>query len=410
MNAQLALKPVRDAVFRANPNYELVALDQLPAAQQGYLSQLNDLPDCFALLRPRTTDGLLIKSVGSETAQLFAALQEPGLLPQASHDQLAAEADPNRTLVELVLDGVLEISFAGAFVSGAEAYTAVYDAAFTLTADGHLARLSLQALQRAQLLPDQDSATISNYLYSDNRLPLSPYWTRRLPSADSVGSYLGLGAQTTMTRKLDKFWLQPNSRSDTQESGWRYWQARSLNFSADPAQAIYKLYISPLPTHLPEVFAEAIDVFAACEVQQFKIGKNVGELLRPDKLIVYVETLDKLHQVASSLCDRLAGIEAHGVPFTAELGLDGLLSWGMDPPSTEYSTAWKQRESWRLWICNRLAIALAEARRQPNASISAWQFALERLRLDGVDPSTWTPISGLWQSASSSEVLSGSHL
>jgi hypothetical protein len=26
-----------------------------------------------------------------------------------------------------------------------------------------------------------------------------------------------------------------------------------------------------------------------------------------------------------------------------------------------------------------------------------WQFALERLRLDGVDTATWTPVETIWQ-------------
>jgi hypothetical protein len=93
---------------------------------------------------------------------------------------------------------------------------------------------------------------------------------------------------------------------------------------------------------------------------------------------------------------RLAGVAAQGVPFTSEIGGDGLLSWGMDPPQTA-ARSWNGRLSWRLWLTHRLARALISACRSPESSTAEpWRFALERLRLEGVDTATWTPAASLW--------------
>jgi len=80
------------------------------------------------------------------------------------------------------------------------------------------------------------------------------------------------------------------------------------------------------------------------------------------------------------------------VPFTAELGADGLLSWGMDPPSTLGVGA-----SWRSWLTLQLAGALIEAKRSGVAE--PWRRALECARCRGVDPDTWAPRSDLWTHA-----------
>jgi hypothetical protein len=91
------------------------------------------------------------------------------------------------------------------------------------------------------------------------------------------------------------------------------------------------------------------------------------------------------------LRQKLAGMPAHGVPFSAEIAGDGLLSWGIDPPIEEQSFDVQGGESWRLWVANRLAMALLNAKSGRSVKVEPWQFALERLRLDGVDTETWIP-------------------
>jgi hypothetical protein len=84
------------------------------------------------------------------------------------------------------------------------------------------------------------------------------------------------------------------------------------------------------------------------------------------------------------------------VPFSCELGdRDGLLSWGVDPPRSEHTLEWQERESWRLWLTNRLALALVGARLDGGA-LEPWRYALARVELEGVDTATWAPLGDLW--------------
>jgi hypothetical protein len=124
-------------------------------------------------------------------------------------------------------------------------------------------------------------------------------------------------------------------------------------------------------------------------------------VLRPDKLVAYFATLDAVERAAAALAPRLRGIDAHGVPFTTALTSDGLLSWGCDPPSLSAAPA---RESWRLWVTNRLADALMRAKVNPHAGVAPERFALARIALDGVDPDSWAPASVAWRCVAAAEV------
>jgi hypothetical protein len=95
---------------------------------------------------------------------------------------------------------------------------------------------------------------------------------------------------------------------------------------------------------------------------------------------------------------RLDAIPAHGVPFTAEITGNGLLSWGMDPPQSERMLAWQEPESWRLWVVRRLAAAMIAAQVDARSSMPPWEFALERLRHEGVDVEGWVPSTSIWHS------------
>src|SRR6185369_3495174 len=116
----------------------------------------------------------------------------------------------------------------------------------------------------------------------------------------------------------------------------------------------------------------------------FKIGADAAGLLRPDKIVLYFADQQSLLQVAGALHARLPGVRAQGVPFSAEITGDGLLSWGMDPPARERVLAWHEPESWRLWVARRLALAMiaaqAAAPTSGEGALAPAAFALERLR------------------------------
>src|SRR5204863_5876406 len=139
-------------------------------------------------------------------------------------------------------------------------------------------------------------------------------------------------------------------------------------------------------------------VLATFPGTHFKIGNSAIGLLRPDKMVAYFATREKLDDVADMLRRELAGCDAHGVPFSAGLDDAGLLSWGVDPPETEHVLQWLGRESWRIWLGRHLAGALSIAKlARTEAGVEPWRFAVERVRRLGVDVKTWTPASKLWR-------------
>jgi hypothetical protein len=73
-----------------------------------------------------------------------------------------------------------------------------------------------------------------------------------------------------------------------------------------------------------------------------------------------------LQRAADLLATRLASVAPQGVPFSAEIAGDGLLSWGMDPPRNARVLSWHDYDSWRLWVVRRLARAIVTAQSEPH--------------------------------------------
>src|SRR4029077_16193702 len=132
---------------------------------------------------------------------------------------------------------------------------------------------------------------------------------------------------------------------------------------------------------------------------------------RADKIVADLDSFEQVEEVGRALDERLGDVSgqggavtaglwrdggvswAQGVPFTADLCRDGLVSWGMDPHQPPV-LAGHEYVSWRRWITNRLASALLDARDVPPAGVEPWRFALQRVRQEGIDTGTWTPLSG----------------
>jgi hypothetical protein len=132
-------------------------------------------------------------------------------------------------------------------------------------------------------------------------------------------------------------------------------------------------------------------------VPAFKIGKALPGVLRPDKLVAYLPDFASLARTAGTLQKAIKEYPAQGVPFTAPIDAAGFLSWGMDPPQDVTSFDRERHESWRSWLTSQLAIAILEVKTA--AEIEPWQYALDRLRLEGIDTETWVPKQALWQNA-----------
>ncbi len=401
MPHQAPLRNVLEATFRANPGYELIVFDQLPEAYQAQFAALRSDPDFYGLLWPRVPE-LSAKAVDQSTALLFLTLNQPGRIPGYVRSRSGARC--NREIATLVLDGVLEIARnpPNDFVSGAAAYALVYEAQASPRPAGRVAQLSADALRYAQALETEGHGELSTRLYTYNTIPASPDWRRRLPTRDAVVDFLGIGAGGRNRPLLDRHWVSHVPQGT--EGGWLVWRARHAPPAtrAGLARVTHKLYVSPGAERLPEAVDRVLQVFAeqSAAIISFKIGGDLHGLLRPDKIVAYCSSFDELAVVAERVKESLADCPAQGVPFSAEIDPAGLLSWGMDPPEGAQASKGMARQSWRSWVVDQLAVALVAARAQPS-SLPPWMFALERMRLEGIDTDTWTPRQGIWQDTGS---------
>jgi len=379
-----------EQTFRAGTEYELVVFDRLAPQEQILLAELREDAGFYGILRPRDGSGRTMRSVDRDTALLWLSTQSPGRLPFFVWEGVD-HAVATRRVTQLVLDGVLEIELEGSFVSGARALPVFGPGESTRTA-GRLNHLADEALRYGESLRLEDADELAARLYSYGTVPLSPTWTRRLTGSDEVLDFLGASPGTSLHRDLASLFTHTPAQED---GAWMSWSkaSRRTPRATDP---VYKLYVSPQPEDFPRTFRELVQVLAVHDHLQFKVGASALGVLRPDKAVVYFENVEMLQRAADLLATRLASVAPQGVPFSAEIAGDGLLSWGMDPPRNARVLSWHDYDSWRLWVVRRLARAIVTAQSEPHGGADASRYAVERLRLDGVDVEAWTPSNATW--------------
>ncbi len=383
------------ATFAANPAYELVLFDRLAAAERETLAGLRADPDLYGILRPRDPRAsLTIKAVDRDTALLFLTLTQPGELPAYLAAMLGEGA--REAVARLVYDSVLGIAGGGELRLGVAAHALLCEepAALGQETDGPgrglVPRLSDAALRHAEALLRlglDDPAALSSRLYAFHRIPASARWRRLLPSPQAVAAMLGCDAPGRLGAALGQRWRRLETAT-----GWVSWSA--LDAPAGGATGTFKLYVSPRVEHLAEAFRVVVETLTGAATPSFKVGRDLCGVLRPDKLVIYCSGREAVTETAERLLGRLDGMPAHGVPFTAAVDEEGLLSWGVDPPRRERLVPWRGG-SWRRWLTDRLAAALIAAA-AANAEMSPRRFALERVRLEGIDPVSWAPAAELF--------------
>jgi hypothetical protein len=376
--------------FRAGRSYELVAFERLPESEQAAVCELRADPDFYGVLIPRPGTGRTIKALGKDTALLWYALQTPGVLPA-----FALTDDPGATrkrVASWLLDGVLEVEEGGRFVSGADAVTLLEGP--RAEPDGIMGKLQLlahAALRYGESLRLDNAQELALRLYGFGRQPLTPSWSKALSTREAVMAFVAGEKGSAKRRELETEWLEP---SPGKTRGWLLWSHAHRSRSA--TGGVYKLYVSPEIHDVPEAFRTVLEV-ASLGVRSFKIGADAAGLLRPDKLVLYFNEQEALFNTANRLSHLLKEVKAQGVPFSAAITNDGLLSWGMDPPDSERLLAWQEPESWRLWLVRRLAAAMIAAQSEGNETLSPGDFARARLRHQGVDVDGWTPSMSIWR-------------
>jgi len=259
------------------------------------------------------------------------------------------------------------------------------------TGPGPTVALSIRALQYAQQFHADNESALAGRLYRFNCLPASPRWLRRLPSPIALRERLDL-ARAATTTETHAVWRR--SGLSPEHGGWILWQRNERHF-ADRRDFRFKLYLSPTPEELLAQFSSIIHALGETDALAVKLGDTAYGLLRPDKLVAYFRNRGSLQSAARQLSPSFAGMSAHGVPFTASLSENGMLSWGVDP-LTNGEDGLQQRESWRGWVTRRLAQALVQARRDTESGVTPWQYALDQLSLAGIDTTTFAPTSPGW--------------
>lgn len=378
------IRNILGARFRANPEYQLIPFERLPAEQREQWKELARDTSFFGLLLPREGSAWRMKSACRDTALLFFTLQSAGVLPGFA---LQADSDEsNRTIAQLVLDGILEVETNGEFLTGPGAASRIFPETRTDAFSHPLASLSADAVRYGASLDSLDAGQIAARLYFYNRTPLTARWRTLYATKEAVLAHLGVKDNPVLRRD----WLE--LPTDPANSVWVSWRRRS-QWSVPVGGQTYKLYLSPHPEHLSEAFRVFVSAISGAGSLNFKTGGDAGALLRPDKLVAYFHSKEDLEEAAARLESELAGCPAQGVPFTAPSGDSLLVSWGIDPPAEE----WEPRESWRLWVTKRLAVHL-KAGSTARPAVDPVKFALERMRLEAVDTATWTLAPGIWKS------------
>ncbi|MFN7936806.1 MAG: hypothetical protein U0R19_26030 [Bryobacteraceae bacterium] len=363
------IRNVLGARFRANREFELVPFERLSKEQQQQWKDLARDPSLYGVLLPREGSPWRPKTACRDTALLFFTLQVEGFLPTFA---LAGEQEEtNRSIAQLVLDGILEVQVGQEFLTGPAATGYVLPLRQQDAVLSPLAALSAEALTYGASLRPLNAAQASARMYFYNRLPVTRDWEKRFPDAAAVKRELG---------PVNGWEEMPQ---DPVNHGWISWRRGVAN--AMPASArTYKLYFSPRPEQLHDTFPEFLAQVTRAGSMAFKTGRNAAGLLRPDKVVAYFHSEEQVLEAARLIERALAGCRGHGVPFSAPIGDSLLVSWGADPPAEE----WELRESWRLWVTNRLAVHLKAA--QAAGDANPQQFALHRMRLENIDTGTWT--------------------
>ena len=376
------------ASFRLNPECEIVPFDDLIGTEKDALSALKLDPSFYGVVRSRLS-GFSLKSICHDTAHLLYSLRNPSPIPSHARAKLGEQC--LATVAKLVLDSVLEISTDDGFVSGGSAHSAVFDLGECSPLRGQ-SELTISALKYAQSLNLEDSYAISTRLYGYNRLPATPAWRRKLPTESAVMAFFDLEQGTRNACLLERNWKAWDSANGS--SAWLGWTSKRRQ-PYSHSERSFKLYVSPLPECLPDCFREALAVGTESGARALKVAKDVYGVLRPDKLILYFDTEESMTASAAALKVKLRGIPGHRVPFTAAIDNEGILSWGVDPPSLERLLPW-QGPSWRSWITDRIAVALTNSRSVP-FPLEPWQAALDRVSLESVNILAWQPLPELWQ-------------
>lgn len=331
--------------LRLNPDYEV-----RPAAGDS------------VTLWPATGE-LRAKSFDGPSWELVRRFREPRPFGRDRSEEAGA------FLRGLVLAGVLQTELDGRFAGGIAAFD-------RLSRDGRVrpgSTVDLLSLDAVTLVAGAPPGALDGLalLYMAGRLPASAAVKQAIGgSTGDLLAFLRMTGSTPSAACLRRDWTPVTAERRT---GWLFWRHRRRR----AARPRWKIYVSPRPEALADAIEALLPLLAESPVPMFKIGSDVHGVLRPDKFVLYCASPDDVAETGRRLAGAVRGLAVHGVPFTAPLTGDGLLSWGLDPPPRSDDLS-----SWRAWACAELAVALDVSRGWETGRRAAFAFAYVRAQAE----------------------------
>ena len=390
-----------DNVFRLNPLFTLTPFEDLSEDQKKKFRNLTNDKNFYGFLHAPREAKLTIKTVNRDLADFLRQLIEPKKLSDLFQIfNKGTKEEKEDFIIKLVLDSVLEVKDNNEFISGVEAVNRVLSPSTDFirhngddSKKNHTQVLSDRSIHFAlnsALIQPRD---LSFLLYNFNRLPLSRRWKRRLPDEVALARYLDLwddGVWPGMPKEVRPRPIRKDNKGEPNifDLYWRAWRFKKKVSSKDKSS--YKVYFSPLPQDLPDVFRMVRDAAAQSFAHSMKIGRNLSGILRADKLIVYFSEYPPALDFACKMSKTLTSFHYQGTPFSFQVNPDNpLVSMGVDPPRK-----FGDLFSWRLYITNKLSLAMQGARR--TKAKNPINYIHTYMRMIGVDSYNWRPLSDDW--------------
>jgi hypothetical protein len=388
-------------VFRLNPLFNFTRTEDLTEEQRARLKNVLKTGEFTGFLHAPRECRLSVKAVNQELAAFLQNLSEPRRLSDVfERFGEGTEKEKEDFVIQLVLDSVLEVKVGEEFISGVRA---VDKALMPTTHPAYRTRRGgeknfIQVLSDRSLRFAIDSAhteprDLSILLYNFNRIPVNRRWKRRIADEGKLLCYLDLEADGSWPGMPD--WVKPrqvdadsNGESSLFDRYWRSWTLMGPRPAAD--MPTYKVYFSPHPQELPDVFRTVREAATHSDAHAMKTGRTLSAILRADKLIVYFPRYKQAAEFARKMARETASFKHQGIPFSCQIDPDNpLVSMGVDPPRSHGDS-----HSWRLYITNKAALAIQGARR--DHADDPLGYIRRYMRMIGVDSENWRPLSDDW--------------
>lgn len=391
---------ILDNIFRLNPAFMIKPVDELTEKQKMSFRRILSGKNVHSLLHAPREAKLSVKALNRELTEFLEYLRAPRRLtdlPERFSED--PEREMRQLIVQLVLDGVLEIRSNGDFISGMEAVNTVLSPAKRV-ADrdvtgerNDMYRISRAAIDFALVSPYKHPRDLSWILYNFNRIPMNRYRRRQLPDEASVLRFLDINDDGSWGGMPEAVRPIPPEKDDEGEytAFYQIWRSWRIGRRKKGKEALgYKVYVSPLPDDMAVIFKIMRERLVDSGAHAMKTGRVVSAILRPDKLIVYFRDISGALAFAEKILGDTISFAGHGVPFTYQLdGGSSLVSVGVDPPGK-----FGIENSWRRYVTDKLALAMQGAHRANAADIM--EFIRMYMNMFGVDIDEWRPVNRDW--------------